>query len=121
LFKQKTARYIQAHVAMKFTEDLPQEIMDKSLRAEHAHVSPVPVKVTRTFNSFEFISVSISDSSVFEEVSNELLGKHKKLIDSIYHQSHVPKEHFKRLYLYSIERLAICIVLILIIFCITHI
>jgi len=34
--KQKTARYIQAHVAMKFTENLPQEIMDKSLRAEHA-------------------------------------------------------------------------------------
>ncbi|CAC9978961.1 hypothetical protein, partial [uncultured Gammaproteobacteria bacterium] len=28
------------------------------------------------------------------QTANELLGKHKKLIDSIYHQSHVPKEHF---------------------------
>jgi integrating conjugative element relaxase (TIGR03760 family) len=41
------------------------------------------------------------------QTANELLLKHKKLIDDIYHQSHVPEKHFKRLYLYSIERLAI--------------
>lgn len=34
--EQKTARYRQAHIAMKFTEELPQEILDKTLRAEHA-------------------------------------------------------------------------------------
>jgi hypothetical protein len=41
------------------------------------------------------------------QTANELLRKHKKLIDGIYHQSHVPEKHFKRLYFYSIERLAI--------------
>lgn len=34
--EQKTARYRQAHIAMRFTEELPENILDKSLRAEHA-------------------------------------------------------------------------------------
>jgi hypothetical protein len=34
--EQKTARYNQAHVAMKFTENLSTGIMGKTLRAEHA-------------------------------------------------------------------------------------
>ncbi|SFV87053.1 FIG141694: hypothetical protein in PFGI-1-like cluster [hydrothermal vent metagenome] len=34
--EQKTARYHQAHIAMKFKEELPSEVLDKSLRAEHA-------------------------------------------------------------------------------------
>ncbi|WP_369177941.1 PFL_4669 family integrating conjugative element protein [Candidatus Thiodubiliella endoseptemdiera] len=34
--EQKTARYHQAHIAMKFKEELPHEILNKSLRAEHA-------------------------------------------------------------------------------------
>jgi hypothetical protein len=33
---EKTARYNQAHVAMKFTENLSTGIMGKTLRAEHA-------------------------------------------------------------------------------------
>jgi integrating conjugative element relaxase (TIGR03760 family) len=54
------------------------------------------------------VAVDKVDSELVQiQTANELLGKHKKLIDSIYHQSHVPKEHFKKLYLYSIERLAI--------------
>lgn len=36
-----------------------------------------------------------------------LLLKHQKLIDDIYHHSHVPKKHFESLYLYAIKRLAI--------------
>ncbi len=34
--EQKTARYRQAHIAMKFKEDLPYEVLNKNLRAEHA-------------------------------------------------------------------------------------
>ncbi len=34
--EQQTARYRQAHVAMKFTSELPPEILDKTGRAEHA-------------------------------------------------------------------------------------
>jgi hypothetical protein len=53
------------------------------------------------------VAVDKVDSELVQiQTANELLRKHKKLIDSIYHQSHVPKEHFKKLYLYSIERLA---------------
>jgi integrating conjugative element protein (TIGR03761 family) len=33
---QQTARYKQAHIAMKFTQELPKEILDKTTRAEHA-------------------------------------------------------------------------------------
>lgn len=34
--KHKTARYKQAHIAMRFTEELPEGIIDKTIRAEHA-------------------------------------------------------------------------------------
>jgi hypothetical protein len=34
--EQQTARYRQAHLAMKFTRELPDAILDKTLRAEHA-------------------------------------------------------------------------------------
>lgn len=34
--EQQTARYRQAHIAMKFTRELPDAILDKTLRAEHA-------------------------------------------------------------------------------------
>lgn len=34
--EQQTARYRQAHLAMKFTRELPEAILDKTLRAEHA-------------------------------------------------------------------------------------
>lgn len=34
--KQQTARYRQAHLAMKFTKELSAEILDKTLRAQHA-------------------------------------------------------------------------------------
>jgi len=34
--EQQTARYRQAHIAMKFTRELPAAILDKTLRAEHA-------------------------------------------------------------------------------------
>jgi integrating conjugative element protein (TIGR03761 family) len=34
--EQQTARYRQAHIAMKFIKELPAEILDKTLRAEHA-------------------------------------------------------------------------------------
>jgi hypothetical protein len=34
--EQQTARYRQAHLAMKFTRELPAAILDKTLRAEHA-------------------------------------------------------------------------------------
>jgi hypothetical protein len=71
--------YNQAHVAMKFTENLSTGIMGKTLRAEHAPnivLDPNEVfrkkPVTRTFNIFESISESISDSTVFEDVSNFL-------------------------------------------------
>jgi hypothetical protein len=43
-----------------------------------SHVSPVSVKVTRTFNIFESISESISDSTVFEGKS--LTQSEKKTI-----------------------------------------
>jgi integrating conjugative element relaxase (TIGR03760 family) len=57
---------------------------------------------------FQAGTVETVDSRLVQiQTANELLRKHKKLIDGIYHQSHVPEKHFKRLYFYSIERLAI--------------
>ena len=64
-------------------------------------------RIIKFFQTRVAVVDKVDSELVQIQTANELLGKHKKLIDSIYHQSHVPKEHFKRLYLYSIERLAI--------------
>lgn len=46
--KQKTAKYRQAHIAMKFTEELPDEILDKTRRAKHApNIIPDPNEIFR--------------------------------------------------------------------------
>jgi hypothetical protein len=79
--EQKTARYNQAHVAMKFTENLSTGERKTTKGSETgSHVSPVSVKVTRTFNIFESISESISDSTVVamkftENLSTGIMGK----------------------------------------------
>ncbi|SFV88968.1 hypothetical protein MNB_SUP05-SYMBIONT-5-169 [hydrothermal vent metagenome] len=62
----------------------------------------------KIINFFTFFTKSNKvDGCEQIQSADVLLLKHKKLIDNIYHQSHVPEEHFKSLYLYSITRLAV--------------
>ncbi|SFV89223.1 Pyruvate/2-oxoglutarate dehydrogenase complex, dihydrolipoamide acyltransferase (E2) component, and related enzymes [hydrothermal vent metagenome] len=60
---------------------------------------------TKIFNFFN--KKEANNSLIQIKSSEDLLFKHRKLIDDIYQHTHVPKQHFEDLYLYSIDRLAI--------------